>query len=275
MIDKDGIERPDDLHAHSRKLVLGKRKLKFDENYHFYPRLPFRLWAGFFRTFAVCVFNPVAYLKYHIKITGHENKKKLRGQGYVITCSHVHVLDDVCCCANVFPERMIYFTTLENNIRRRFTGFFLRSLCGMPIPASSLSGMKKFNEDVSYILKKKKKPVMFNPEGSLWPYYREIRPFKKGAFSTAVKNDVPVLPILVTFRRKKKRNGKFKYYLNYTIGEPIYANKTLENEKAEINELLSRTQEWYVKTNKEWYENHDCGFDDEKEEKKVEEKEEA
>ena len=56
MIDKDGIERPDDLHAHSRKLVLGKRKLKFDENYHFYPRLPFRMWAGFFRTFFVIVF---------------------------------------------------------------------------------------------------------------------------------------------------------------------------------------------------------------------------
>lgn len=273
MIDNDGIERPDDPSAHGRKVVKGKRKLVFDENYHFYPRsVLFRMWAAFFRAAGICIFNPYTYFKCGVRTYGHKNKKELRHKPFIITCNHVHMLDDVCVGTNVFPERKIYYTTMENNIRRRYVGFFMRSLGGIPIPVSSIGGMKKFNSDVSYILNKLKKPVMYNPEGSMWPYYREIRPFKKGAFSIAVKNNVPILPILVTFKRKKKRNGKFKYKFFYTIGEPVYINENLSSEKEKVDDMLSRTHDWYVKTNKEWYETQDCGFGDHDPEKVAEKK---
>ena len=148
----------------------------------------------------------------------------------------------------------------RNMIKRPMIGFFLRSLGGIPIPVNSVSGMRKFNEDISYLLEKGK-PVLYNPEGSLWPYYREIRPFKRGAFSMAVKNDVPVVPLVVTFKRKKKRNGKFKYKIFYTICKPMHYDKTLD-EKSASEKLMKEVYDITVKTAKDFYSSQDCGFDD-------------
>ena len=205
MIDKDGIERPDSPDGHILERKNQKRKVKFDGKYSYRPRnIFFRAWAAFFRALAICVFNPVMRIKYGLKVYGGGYTKKLKGKPYIVTVNHVHMFDDLSIGTNLFTWRKIYFTTLDKNIRRPLIGFFLRSLGGIPIPVESIDGMKKFNDDISYLLKKNK-VVLYNPEGSLWPYYREIRPFKRGAFSMAVKNDVPVVPFVMTFKRKQKR----------------------------------------------------------------------
>lgn len=269
MIDRDGIERPDRFDQHMRPISHDKRKVKFDENYSFRPRnIFFRMWAVFFRALVICVLNPIFHFKYGMKVYGKQNIKKLRKKGFIITCNHVFIFDDLGIGVNVFPFRKIYFGALDRSIKRPCVGFYLRSLGGIPIPRESLSGMKKFNEDVGYLLKKNK-PVLIDPEGSLWPYYRDIRPFKRGAFSLAVKNDVPVLPMVVTFKRKRKRNGELKrrkngsyvYKVFYTACEPIYADKSIEDERSRIEDLLKKTHDVTEKTAREFYESQDCGFD--------------
>ena len=261
MIDKDGINRPDRPDDNILTIKNEKRKVKFDGNYSFRPRnIFFRMWAAFFRALAVGVFNPFMVLKYKMKTYGGEYLKELKGKAFVMTCNHVHVFDDLSVGTNLCAWRKIYFTTLDRNIKRPMIGFFLRSLGGIPIPVNSVSGMRKFNEDISYLLEKGK-PVLYNPEGSLWPYYREIRPFKRGAFSMAVKNDVPVVPLVVTFKRKKKRNGKFKYKIFYTICKPMHYDKTLD-EKSASEKLMKEVYDITVKTAKDFYSSQDCGFDD-------------
>lgn len=264
MIDKDGIERPDKLDDNILEVKNDKRKLKFDGKYNYKPRsIFFRMWAGFFRGLTICVFNPFMVLRFHMWTFGSDNGKALKGKPFIITCNHVHVFDDVSIGSNLFCWRKFYFTTLDRNIKRPMVGFFLRSLGGVPIPAHSLSGMKKFNEDISEILSKNK-PVLYNPEGSLWPYYREIRPYKRGAFVTAVKNDVPVLPLAVLFKRKKKRNGKYRYYMYFAMCKPVYADKTLPDEKSQSEKLMQQVYETTKRVTREWYEIQDCGFGDEK-----------
>lgn len=264
MIDKDGVERPDQLDGNVLTIKNEKRKVRFDGNYSFRPRnIFFRMWSAFFRALAIMVFNPYMVLKYHMWTFGVENQKKLKGKPFVITCNHVHLFDDLSIGSNLFCWRKIYFTTLDRNIKRPMIGFFLRSLGGIPIPAESISGMKKFNEDISFLLKKRK-PVLYNPEGSLWPGYREIRPYKRGAFSMAVKNDVPVLPLVVLFKRKPKKNGKFKTKLYFAICKPIEIDKTLPDEKSRSEKLMKQTFEVTQRVAKEWYEIQDCGFGDEK-----------
>ncbi len=263
MIDKDGIERPDSTDEHMREIVNDNRNLSFNESYSFRPRsIFFRVWASIFRFLAICVFNPFMRLYRHLKIFGKENRAKLRHKGFVITCNHVYLLDDLSVGTNVFSTRKIYFTTLAQNIKRPMVGFWLRSLGGIPIPSESLSGMKKFYDDISYLLKKNK-PVLFNPEASMWPFYREIRPFKRGAFQTAVRNDVPVLPIVALFKRKKKRNGKFSYSLSFALCNPIYVDKNLESERERIEDMTKRAFEVSKNVADEWYNIQDCGFDDE------------
>ena len=268
MIDKDGIVRPDGVDQHVLEIKHETRKVKFDDSYDYKPRnIFFRMWAAFFRFLAILVFNPYMVLSRDMRSYGNENRNKLKGKGFVMTCNHVSVFDDLSIGTNLFCWRKIYYTTLSRNIKRPMIGFFLRSLGGIPIP-NTISGMKKFNEDISEILKENK-PVIFNPEGSLWPNYREVRPFKRGAFVTAVKNDVPVLPIVVLFKRKKKRNGKFKYKLIFAMCEPVYADKSLPDEKSQSEKMMKQVYETTKRVAKEWYEIQDCGFGDEKHTRKL------
>lgn len=264
MIDKDGIERPDKFDGNILEIKNTTRKIKFDDKYNFKPRsIFFRMWAAFFRALAICFFNPYMVFKFKMKTFGGKNKKKLKGKTFVMTCNHVHLFDDVSIGTNLFCWRKIYYTTLQQNIQRPMIGFFLRSLGGIPIPATSISGMKKYNQDLSEILKKNK-PILFNPEGSMWPHYREIRPYKRGAFSTAVKNDVPVLPIVLLFKGKKKKNGKYKYRIYFAICNPIYPDKTLPDEKSKSEKMMQQTYETTKRVAEEWYQIQDCGFGDEK-----------
>ncbi len=268
MIDKDGIERPDTFDCNMIEIKNVKRKIKFDDKYSFRPRnIFFRFWAAIFRGLAICVFNPFMFLRYHMYTFGTKHRKKLRNKPFIITCNHVHLFDDLSVGTNLFAWRKIYFTTLSKNIKRPAIGFFLRSLGGIPVPAESLSGMKKFNEDIGYLLDHNK-PVLYNPEGSLWPYYREIRPFKRGAFAMAVKNNVPVLPLIALFKRKKKRNGKYKYLMYFAMCAPVYPDNSLP-ERERIEKL---TQQVYLKSKEvaqEWYSIQDCGFENEQNKMKL------
>lgn len=267
MIDKDGIERPNEFNSHENEIKHTTRKVMFDDKYPYRPRnIFFRMWAATFRALAICVFNPWMKIKYHMVAFGRV-PKNLRKKGFIISCNHVHWFDDLSIGTNLFVWRKVYFTTLDQNIRRPMVGFFLRSLGGIPIPAESLSGMKKFNYDISYLLQKGK-PVMYNPEASLWLFYREIRPFKRGAFTMAVKNNVPVVPFVVLFKRKPKKNGKFKHKMYFAICNPVYPDKSLP-ERQRADKMLSEVYETTKRVASKWYEIQDCGFGDEKVHKKL------
>ncbi len=263
MIDKDGFFRPDDENQHILEIKNQKRDVKFDGAYPYRPRnIFFRTWAAIFRVLAICVFNPYLVIKNGMFAFGVENRKKLRHKAFIMTTNHVSMLDDLAIGTNVFCWRKIYYTTLEQNIRRPAIGFFLRSLGGIPIPSQSIEGTKKFNQDISYLLKKGK-PVLYNPEGALWPKYREVRNFKRGAFAMAVKNDVPVLPIATLFKRKQKRNGKYKYKMFFAICKPVEIDKSLDVREAS-EKLKNQVFETTKRVVREWYEIQSCGFGDEK-----------
>ena len=264
MVDKDGVERPDSADGHILEIKHETRTVKFDGGYKYRPRnIFFRMWAAFFRALAITFFNPFMVLRYKMWTFGTKNQKQMKGKGFIMTCNHCHLFDDLSIGTNLFCWRKIYFTTLSRNIKRPMIGFFLRSLGGIPIPIGSVSGTRKFNEDISYLLKKKH-PVLYNPEAALWPYYREVRPFKRGAFAMAVKNDVPVLPIAVLFKRKKKKNGKFRHRLFFAICKPIEIDKTLPDDKSKSEKLMNQAYDVTKRVVKEWYEIQNCGYDDHK-----------
>ena len=263
MIDQDGIERPDKPDEHMMKIKNTKRKVRFDNTYPYRPRnIFFRIWAWLFRAAAICVFCPYFFITGKVRVRGRKNLKGLGRKAFVVVCNHVTVIDDLSIGTNILNMRKIYFTTLQQNVQRPAIGFFLRSLGGIPIPAASVSGMRKFDEDLSYLLKHKK-PIIYNPETALWPRYRGVRPFKRGAFVTAVKNDVPILPIAITMKRKQKKNGKYKYKYIFTICPTLFPDKEL-NEKEASEKLLKQTHDKIKSVVEEYYKNNECGFDDEK-----------
>lgn len=75
----------------------------------------------------------------------------------------------------------------------------IKLLRAIPIPRESKnkpSFMKALDDTL-----KEGNVVHFYPEAALWPYYNKIRNFKTGAFHFAVRNNVPIVPMVFTFRR--------------------------------------------------------------------------
>ena len=104
------------------------------------------------------------------------------------------------------------------------------------------------------ILKDEKKFVGIYPEAALWPYYTKIRKFKPGAFHFAVKDDVPIIPVVINFRAPRGIQKWFNMKVRYVtvhIGKPIYANKDLPFNES-VAELMERSHTIMVRMN-HWF----------------------
>jgi 1-acyl-sn-glycerol-3-phosphate acyltransferase len=135
--------------------------------------------------------------------------------------------------------RRLYFPAYQVNL----TGpdrDVIRLVGGIPVP-EDLHTIKYFNQAFDELHERKKWFHVF-PEGSNWPYFQAIRPFKKGMFSMAYKYNLPVIPMAFSWRESK---GLYKIFRkNYPlvtlrIGEPIMPD--LSKPRREAVTLL-RTQ---------------------------------
>ena len=257
MIDKDGFERPDDPHAHMMHNPITPIDKDIDENYNFVNKnIFFRFFSFILRCIAVFFMGPWIKHRYKLEIIGKENIKLVKRKGVIVTVNHVHNFDNLLVGTRILNKRKCYFITLKDNINMPIVGFFLRSLGGIPIP-SNLKAMPSFERSINQLLNKKK-AIIICPEASLWPYYRGVRPFKKGAFRFAVNNSTPVLPVVISFRRKlrkkhaKKGKEKYKYFFTVHIGKPLEADTTLEKRKQAV-ELTNRTYIFYKETMDKFY----------------------
>lgn len=84
--------------------------------------------------------------------------------------------------------------------------------------------------------------VHIYPEAALWPYYEKIRKFKNGAFDLAVRNNVPIIPIVCTFREPNgiRKILKNKKDVTLKILEPINPQTEKKNRKEESEELKEK-----------------------------------
>lgn len=258
MIDRDGIERPDNPNEHMVHNSIAPIEKEIDENYNFINKnIFFKMFSRMFRRAGIMILGPFIKHRYKLQIVGKENIKLVKHKGVIVTINHVHNFDHVLVGTRILNHRKCYFITLQDNINMPFVGFLLRALGGIPVP-NKRSALPYFENCISTLLKKKK-AIFISPEASLWPYYRDIRPFKKGAFRFAVKNDVPILPIVISFRRKLKKRSmftgkeKFKYYFTVHVGKPLYYNKEINDKQATID-LMNETYEYYKITMAKFYE---------------------
>lgn len=185
---------------------------------------------------------PVCTIRHGVRIHGKENYKKHKKEfknGAITVANHVFMWDYICILKAIRPHlqhHIAWKTNLEGP-----NGGLIRWVGGMPIPTDNMRAMVKFNKAVIEVLNDGKWLHVF-PEGSMWFFYPDIRPFKKGVFKYAVRCDKPVLPMAFTFRPRK---GILKIFSNRPlvdlhIGEPLYADKTLKETEA-IDDLHART----------------------------------
>lgn len=171
------------------------------------------------------------------EVRGKENFKSLKG-GAVITCNHFNAMDSFAmqiAYETGAPRTITYnrkklFRVIREGNYTSFPGFFgflMRNCNTLPL-SSNKDTMKKFMKAVDKILQKGHYILVY-PEQSLWWNYRKPKPVKKGAYTFAAKNNVPVLPMFITMEDTEVAGeGGFPVQA-YTIHilKPIYPNPQL------------------------------------------------
>ena len=150
---------------------------------------------------------------YDLKIEGEENLENIKG-GAISVSNHVLFLD----CAMVglaLGKRKVYYTTQEASFKIPFVRKLIKYLRAIPIP-KSIENRKYFIKELDKTLKEGN-IVHFYPEAALWPYCNKIRKFKNGAFDLAVRNGVPIVPIVFTFREPTGYRKIFKTKKDVTV----------------------------------------------------------
>ena len=170
---------------------------------------------------------------YGFKIEGRENLEGITS-GKVTVSNHVHPLDCTMVGLANAPQKTFY-TSLETNFKIPVVRRIIKLLNAVPIP-KNIKYTKAFMDSIDELLRNNK-TVHFYPEGSLWPYYEKIRHFKNGAFDFAVRNNVPVVPMVIKFNKPKKISNLIKTRTTITlvIQKPIYPNKLLGKKDAIID----------------------------------------
>ena len=163
------------------------------------------------------------------EIKGIENFRSLNS-GAIITCNHFSPLDS-------FVMEIAYRKSHQKLKRRKFFriiregnytsfpgfyGFLMRNCNTLPL-SSNKHTMKKFIKAVDKLLQKGQL-ILIYPEQSMWWNYRKPKPVKKGGFTFAAKNNVPVLPCFITMKDSEYKDGDGLPVQKYTInvGKPIY-----------------------------------------------------
>ena len=86
--------------------------------------------------------------------------------------------------------------------------------------------MEKFMKAMDTVLQNGDFMLIY-PEQSMWWNYRKPKPLKKGAFTFAARNNVPVLPCFITMEDSDILDDDGFYVQEYTIhvAKPIFPDK--------------------------------------------------
>lgn len=222
---------------------------KMDENYPFIDRSK---KFCFMRAMIYALINTFAYLvckiRFGFKIYGRkllkENEEILKN-GAITICNHVLMWDYILILLAIRPHQQHHAAWLNN-----LSGpnrHLIRLVGGVPIPAN-FSAMKKFNAEIDNSIAAGEWFHVF-PEGSMWYYYDKIRPFKKGAFTYAVRHNKPIVPLVISYRKRRGIASLFtkKPAIDVHICEPILPNTSLEKGAANF-ELLTKCRTAMQKT---------------------------
>lgn len=204
------------------------RNKKIKDNYRYIQRGLFLnfLRNVFYYIFAVPIIWMINKARYGVKVYGRKNLKKIKG-GYIIIGNHSCVFDQCFASVMVAWPRRNYIVANKGVVEVPIARYLTRTLGALPLPDGP-KGLINLSNAITKIVTKKKDVVTIYPEAHLWPYYTGLRPLPPASFHYAVKSDVPVVPVAVTYRYAKGKNYlKKRPRVNLTILEPIYANKEL------------------------------------------------
>lgn len=190
------------------------------------------------------------------EVRGIENFDAVKG-GKIVTCNHFSVGDNYAVWVALrdhMDGKLLYKVIREGNYTNppKPFGLFMRHCNTLPL-SSQKATMVKFMRAVAELLNRGE-TILIYPEQGMWWNYRKPRPMQDGAFSLAVRNNVPVVPIFITMEDSNVLDGDGFYVQEYTLHilPAIYPDQTLSRISAK-QDMKTKNYEAWVKTYEEFY----------------------
>lgn len=186
---------------------------------------------------------PFSYVRLGLRVKGKKNlreNKELLKKGALSVSNHINVWDYIAIMNAIRPFKPHLLVLKENVLGK--DGPLVRQVGGIPIPENDLQATKAYLKAVKGLLNEGGWLHMY-PEGSLWEFYRPIRPFKKGVAYLARTADKPVVPIAFSYRKPswiRKKWFKQRAKLTISIGKPIFVDHSLPTAAEQEEDLLQR-----------------------------------
>ena len=181
------------------------------------------------------------------EVRGIENFTAVEG-GRIVTCNHFSVGDNYAvwvALRDYMDGKMLYKVIREGNYTNppKPFGLFMRHC----------NTMGKFMKAFSELLRRGE-TILIYPEQGMWWNYRKPRPMQDGAFSLAVRNNAPVVPIFITMEDSDVLDGDGFPVQSYTLHilPAIYPDSTLSRIEAKKDMKNKNYQAW-VKVYEETY----------------------
>jgi len=190
------------------------------------------------------------------EVRGIENFQAVKG-GKIVTCNHFSVGDNYAvwkALCDHMDGKMLYKVIREGNYTNppKPFGLFMRHCNTLPL-SSQMSTMKKFMKAVKVLLGRGE-TILIYPEQSMWWNYRKPKPMQDGAFSLAVRNKAPIVPVFITMEDGETLDGDGFPVQEYTVHilPAIYPREDLYLAEAK-RDMKERNYEAWVRVYEEFY----------------------
>ena len=242
----DRFPYPPETDKHYLKVHMD-RGIVFDTEYPYIDRSKgFLFRQGVVRFLLNAFVFRIAAIRMGLKIEGRENIRKYKDvlkNGVVSVANHVHMWDYIAVMTAIRPFRSNLLAWAPNVNGEN--GTLIRMVGGIPIPEGNTAATKTYLKVMRDLLQNRHGWLHIYSEGSMWEYYRPVRPFKRGAAHIACDSDKPILPLGFSYREPGWiRKHIFRQIATFTlhVGEPLFPNKEL-NAKEREKDLLIRSHE--------------------------------
>ena len=190
------------------------------------------------------------------EVRGIENFTAVSG-GKIVTCNHFSISDNYAvwkALCNHMDGKMLYKIIREGNYTNppKPFGMLMRHCNTLPL-SSQISTMKKFLRAVKVLLERGE-TILIYPEQGMWWNYRKPKPMQDGAFTLAIRNKTPIIPIFITMEDSDVLDGDGFFVQEYTIHilPAIYPDETLTNIEAK-EKMKKENYEAWVKVYEDFY----------------------
>ena len=182
------------------------------------------------------------------EVRGIENFTAVKG-GKIVTCNHFSITDNYAvwvALRDYMNSKMLYKVIREGNYTNppKPFGLFMRHCNTLPL-SSQKATMVKFMKAFAELLRRGE-TILIYPEQGMWWNYKKPRPMQDGAFSIAVRNKAPIVPIFITMEDSDVIDPDGFPVQEYTlhIMPAIYPNPTLSLREAKEDMRKKNYDAW-------------------------------